>query len=340
MSYPKLTYNNPRNIERKRSDKMGKIIRLAGIEVMPGEKFQDFITVPGTEYKTPVTIVNGKQDGRTIYISTGVHGGEYPGVAVVSEVSSKLSPEEVSGAVIFTNCLNYSGMTGMYDAVVPEDGENINRKFPGSPEGTVTDRIRDFIVREIYPQVEFIADLHSGGAYESLSSCVFFPAACGQEMRELVLDVCKHIDIPYLVASTASDGLYSYGCHHGVPGMILERGGHGECDPFHVEGYKRDLKNILIYFGLLNGEYEPVSAKKTVFEHASYIGTDVTGFWYPEIELDTEFKKGDRLGLIKDIFGNTLKEFIAEHDGKVLYYNGALVAIENWTNIVAYGWLE
>ena len=60
MSYLMITYNNHRNIEGKRSDKMGKIIRLAGIEVMPGEKFQDFITIHGTDYRTPVTIVNGK----------------------------------------------------------------------------------------------------------------------------------------------------------------------------------------------------------------------------------------------------------------------------------------
>lgn len=340
MSYPMITYNNHRNIEGKRSDNMGKIIRLAGIKVMPGEKFQDFITVPGTEYKTPVTIVNGKQDGRTIYISTGVHGGEYPGVAAVSEVSSKLSPEEVSGAVIFTNCLNYSGMTGMYDAVVPEDGENINRRFPGSSEGTVTDRIRNFIVKEIYPQVEFIADLHSGGAYESLANCIFFPAVHGKELRDNVLDVCRYIDIPYLIASSSSDGLYSYGCKNGIPGMILERGGHGECDKEQIQGYVRDIHNILVYFGLILGDYEPVTEEKTLFEHASYIGTDISGFWYPDIELESEFKKGERLGVLKDIFGKVLKEFYAEHDGKVLYYNNALVAVENWTNLVAYGWLE
>ena len=58
---------------------MGKDIILAGRTIKRGEKIQDFITIPGTEYRTPVTVINGKGEGKTVLISAGVHGGEYPG---------------------------------------------------------------------------------------------------------------------------------------------------------------------------------------------------------------------------------------------------------------------
>ena len=55
---------------------MGNTIKLCGMQIQPGEKFQGFVTVPGTEYQTPVTVVNGKLPGKTLYFSAGIHCGE------------------------------------------------------------------------------------------------------------------------------------------------------------------------------------------------------------------------------------------------------------------------
>jgi hypothetical protein len=315
---------------------MGKDIRIADRTVKAGEKFQGFITVPGTSYKTPVTVINGREEGSTVLVSAGVHGGEYPGVASASEMSGELQPEDLHGAVIFLNCLNYSGMMQMVDAHVPEDDKNINRAFPGTPDGTVTDRIRYWVATEIRPQVDFIMDLHSGGQFESLSDLIFFPTACGREMRELTLDVSSHMDVNYLVASTASDGLYSYSCHQGTPGIILERSGHGECSRKSIDQGNRDIWNLLVYFGVIEGEFHPITAKQKIFERTIYLTSDEEGFWYPDVHIDEDIEKGQRLGVIRDVFGNVLKEYHAQFDATVIYMQGGLIAQKGRTNLVSY----
>ena len=316
---------------------MKKEIKIAGITIGAGETFRGFITVPNTGYRTPVTVINGRKEGRTLLISAGVHGGEYPGVASVSKVQGELRTEDISGAVIILNCLNYSGMMSMIDAHVPEDDKNINRDFPGCPDGTVTDRIKWWIATEIRPQVDFILDLHSGGQFEYLSDLIFYPAGCGEEMKEYVLSAAYQMDVKYLVASRASDGLYSWSAHQRTPGMILERSGHGECSREDIEKGIRDIYNLLIHLGIREGELYPTERKKRNFEETVYLEADISGFWYPDVYIDEEIVKGQRLGIIKDVFGNTLKEYHAVSDGTVLYMNGGLIAEKGRTNLIAYG---
>ena len=46
----------------------------------------------------------------------------------------------------------------------PHDMVNLNRVFPGDPGGWLTDQLASVITRKYLPQVEFLVDLHCGGA--------------------------------------------------------------------------------------------------------------------------------------------------------------------------------
>ena len=73
----------------------------------------------------------GNQPGKTLVVTAGVHGDEYVGIQAVRELLAQLSPGELSGRVIFVPVVNAGGFfAGTYR--VPEDGENLNRCFPGS----------------------------------------------------------------------------------------------------------------------------------------------------------------------------------------------------------------
>ena len=73
----------------------------------------------------------GKKAGKTLVVTAGVHGDEYVGIQAVRELLRQLSPGELSGQVIFVPVVNTGGFfAGTYR--VPEDGENLNRCFPGA----------------------------------------------------------------------------------------------------------------------------------------------------------------------------------------------------------------
>ncbi|MFQ7108282.1 MAG: succinylglutamate desuccinylase/aspartoacylase family protein [Neglectibacter timonensis] len=98
------------------------------------------ITAPGS-YAFTIPVEGGKpiqgvrvvgnSSGKTLVVTAGVHGDEYVGIQAVRELLSQLSPQELSGQVLFVPVVNTSGFfSGTYR--VPEDGENLNRCFPGA----------------------------------------------------------------------------------------------------------------------------------------------------------------------------------------------------------------
>ena len=43
------------------------------------------------------------------------------------------------------------------------------------------------------------------------------------------------------------------------------------------------------------------------------------GCWYPSRKLEDKVKKGEKVGEIRDFFGNVLRQYRAEEDGLILY---------------------
>ena len=68
------------------------------------------------------------------------------------------------------------------------------------------------------------------------------------------------------------------------------------------------------------------------------VGGDATktGCWYPCIQLDERVTAGQKLGEIRDYFGNVLAEYQAPCDGMVLYVIASL-AINEGEPIYALG---
>ena len=61
-----------------------------------------------------------------------------------------------------------------------------------------------------------------------------------------------------------------------------------------------------------------------------------SGCWYPEKQPGDRFRKGEKLGEIRDYFGNVLFTEIAPQDGVLLYQTASLNIIENGP-MVSYG---
>ncbi len=318
---------------------MNKEIVICGKKIKKGTKFQGMVYIPKTTYQTPVTIINGSRPGKTLYVSAGIHGGEYPGVAAIALLAERLQPEELSGAVIFLHCVNYSGMINMTDALVPEDGENLNANFPGKPDGTIGQKIAAWLAEEMLPQADFVVDLHSGGVYESLTPCLFFPAA-KQKVRKIAQDAAAVIDIPYCIASFSMTGHYSWAAMQGISGLLLERGGGGEYHSDEAKQYCRDIHNLMVYFGILNEKFFSRRTTQQIFEKTIYLAADETGFWYPAVQTNQRIKSGEKLGELKDVFGKNLRIYYAEHDGVVFYHASGFVVKKGFSNLVAYGLIK
>lgn len=314
---------------------MSDVLHLPGDLTLPrGEKLRRFFPVPGTDFSLPMTIAHGARPGRTLLISAGLHSGEYPGVAATQIVARDLDPAQLTGTVIIFHCINVSGFFAHRDGLVAEDNTNLNAIFPGDPAGTPGERLAAWIAAEWLPRADFIADLHSGGTYEALAPCLFFPAGA---TRAPALAAALDTHIPWLIASTATTGLYSYAnTALGIPGLLLERGSNGLLRPTDIEAYVRDLTSLLRHLGILPGVPEGRAAAHTIFERTTYFASPAAGVWFPAVRPGQRLCEGDRLGELRDFFGETQATYFAEHDG-IVFYHADGPAVSVGTNLVAYG---
>ena len=134
---------------------------FCGMALVPGRKVRVPLPVPGAQPLETLCLC-GAAPGRTLVVTAGVHGCEYVGVQALRRLAVELDPAELSGNVILLPLANPTGFYAGAKQVVPEDGVNLNRAFPGDPAGTLSARLAYALETALYQAADFLADLHSG----------------------------------------------------------------------------------------------------------------------------------------------------------------------------------
>lgn len=301
-----------------------------------GEKVKGFYTIPNSNVEIPVTIINGAGEGKTVLMTSGIHGGEYPGIQTAIELSDELDPKDVCGAVVIVHPVNTQAFRAKLPAVVPEDGKNLNREFPGKEDGTITQRTAWYITKDFHDIADFYVDMHGGDLHELVMPYVYFPGIGDQEVVEYSRSAACMLDLPYMVRSNATTGAYNSAAIRGVPSLLIERGGNGLWSKDEVRSYKADIVNLLRFLDVLPGKPWLPRTQPIEINKAIYLNSDAGGCWYPDVQPSQKISKGQKLGEIRDFFGETIKVYTSPVDGVVLYMTTTL-AIGEGSSIVAIG---
>jgi len=306
------------------------------MQVKYNEKEQYFVSVPGTAVTYPETVIYGAKPGKHVTVSAGVHSREYIGIEAVNRLAAALTPEQICGELHLLHAINYNGFIARSSDVCPEDGENLNRVFPGDADGSSTERLAAFLEKEVIASSDALIDLHSGGFCESLIPHVYFHGVASPEVNRQSEELARHVSVPYIVRSSAKNGFYSYAGQCGVPAIILERGCCGLWSEDEVLADMEDVKNMLRYLGTLQDGIDPVRYENIVLGRGWYEDAPVSGCWYPRKKVGACVHRGEVLGQIRDVFGNVLQTYLAKDDGVVLYQTASL-GIEKDHPMIAYG---
>lgn len=304
------------------------------LSLVPGEKSSGFINVPGTPVKMPTTVIVGTKPGKNILITGGVHGGEYPCIETAIRLATSLEPEDVQGTLVIIHPVNTPAFAARLQYYGPYDGKNLNRVFPGKALGTVSERIA-YAVHQLQQGADFYIDLHGGDIHEALVPFVIYSEVGGPEVVEASRKASALFGFPYVVGSTSENGSVGAASAVGTPGMLAELGQCGRWSEDEVETYLAATKNVLRHLGVLEGMV--VENKEVQFlEKMQVLKADHDGCWYPTKKLEEPVKAGEKVGEIRDFFGNTLSEYFAPDAGLVLYVVTSL-AISKGDPLLAIG---
>ncbi|MCW2656669.1 MAG: putative succinylglutamate desuccinylase / aspartoacylase family, partial [Jatrophihabitans sp.] len=112
--------------------------------------------------------VKGHRPGPHLTVIAGVHGTEYTSIAAAREFARSLDAATVQGTITVAPLVNPAAFWARSPFVVPLDGNNLNRSFPGNPDGPPTEVLAHHLTATFIEPTDYLLDLHAGDLPEAL----------------------------------------------------------------------------------------------------------------------------------------------------------------------------
>jgi uncharacterized protein len=279
-------------------------------------------TLPGAPVAVPyATVEGGAGNGPHLTVVAGVHGGEYTGMAALMRLMAGLDADRLRGRLTIVPVLNQLAFWSRTAFVVPEDGKNLNRCFPGDPAGTYTDVLAHELFEAFIRPADVLLDLHAGDLPEALEPfCLYEESPVEARSRELALVYgTGHVVRQSQAVRTIGGSTSAAAADLGIPAIIAEIGANGICDEASVAGHLQGVHNVLAHLGMLPGDVAAPVAPPVEHEGWAWLRTPVQGFWQSHVAVGADVRTGDLLGVVLDPWGGELHRVTAPADGCPLF---------------------
>jgi len=210
-----------------------------------------------------INIRNGK--GKKILIIGGNHGDEFEGPAAIMRVSQKVLSNEITGQILLIPCLSFSAVMNS-SRTNPLDNKNMNRAFPGDPDGSPTEMLAHYLETKLISNFDVIIDLHSGGKASIFTPCSLATKSKNTTLFNKNMILAKVFGAPtiwILGQNNDNRSLNSAAERAGIPMIAAELGGGGGVDPNMTNLAELGILNILNHLDIFKSKQ---NLKKSEFE--------------------------------------------------------------------------
>jgi uncharacterized protein len=269
----------------------------------------------------PAFEARGAKDGPRLSLIGGIHGCEYSSIAAVTRLMNELDTDELAGSITAVPVVSMQSFVRRSPFVVPEDGKNLNRCFPGSLEGSYTDVLARSIFDELIAPADVLVDLHGGDQAEGLEPFTIYEASA---VKDRARAIAVAFGLPYVVREEPRPGglggmTSSTAARAGIPAIIAEAGGRGLLEESCVQLLVTGVRNVLRHLEMLPGEPDPPSAAMRTVGRFTWLRCERAGWWDAAVASGDEVSEGQLLGRIRDLWGDVHEEIRAPEDGVVLF---------------------
>lgn len=288
---------------------------LLGTRIAPGEIRRLLWiageTTYGSKLETPVYVIRGTRPGPALCLTAAVHGDELNGVEIIRKLVSDISPKKLNGTVIGVPIVNLLGFT-RGTRYLP-DRRDLNRYFPGNPEGSSASRIAFSFFEDIVRHCDMLIDLHTG----SLTRTNMPQVRANLQIPE-VLDFTTKFGSTAVLHSTKLRGnLRSAATNYGIPAVALELGEPGSLQMEHVDEGVEIIETVLSGLGMTRqlwkgGESQPV------FYSSRWVRVNTGGLLISSVEVGERIQQGAVLGSMVNPITNESFDVVSPYSGRVL----------------------
>jgi predicted deacylase len=300
-------------------------LHIGSVQVKVGEKksFTQTIELDGTQVELPVFVINGVKDGPRLVITGGIHGAEYASVEAALQIGRSLQPEDLSGQVIILPVANMPAFKARSIYVCPLDGINLNRVFPGKPDGGKTAQLAHWIFQNAIKDADYYIDMHGGDLVEALAPFTIMSESGNAETDAKSLKLAEVFGIRDIVKSKSQGSTIAGAAGAGVPAILTEAGGQGIWTKESIFTHTDGAKRVMRWLKMIAGE-QPTAVTTRMLNQFIWLASEHTGYYYATVEIGDTVKKGQNIGMITNFEGSVLQEVIAPEAGEVLFLVSSL----------------
>jgi predicted deacylase len=299
------------------------------VDTRPGTKAAGTLDVAARDgdagTSIPYTIIRGAADGPVLALIAGVHGSEYVPIVGLQRLQATLDPATLTGTVILVHVANMPSFLGRTVYYSPVDGKNLNRVFPGSATGTISERIADVITREVIARATHVIDLHCGDGNEALRPYSYWITTGDADVVAASRDLALAFGLDRIVVDrerptnpAASIYLSNTAITRGKPAVTTETGALGLLDDESLALVERGIAGVVRHLGMRRTGPSPVASPVWI-ERDEVLRARVTGLFYAAVTPGATVTAGARIGHITDFHGRTLEEVVAPFAGEIFY---------------------
>ena len=314
-----------------------ELSQLGPLRASSGEAVSGYLEVPAlgdAGARIPVSLVRGAHDGPVLALIAGTHGYEYPGITALQRLRQSIDPRALRGTLILVHIANPPSFYGRTVYTSPADGKNLNRVYPGRPDGTLSERIAHAITTEVIAKADFLVDLHAGDANEALRPYVYMPVTGDARLDAATRGMALAFGLDHIVIDTgripspeATKFVDQTALARGIPAITTETGQLGQNDEHSIALAEHGIQNLMRHLGMLEGTAEPNTGVVWLKDYR-VITSSVNGVFRATVRDGYAVAEGGLLGELYDAFGAKVSDVRAPFAGIVNYVIGTPPAVE------------
>lgn len=221
-----------------------------------GPEPETFLLLEGTPLETEVCLLSGNEEGAAVYVIAGIHGDEEAGI---------LAADRLKSGAVEKGLLYILSPANGYGAEMcqrkTEEGRDLNRNFPGDPQGWDAERLAAAIYRDIEEKrPAVVLDLHEAHAgteqTDALGNSIICHSLDG--IGELVLELLaasqdgRFLSSPFTLYGSPPAGSINRTVTEelGIPVITVETFREEPLEE-RVEKHLLTVEFVLEYYGLI-----------------------------------------------------------------------------------------
>jgi predicted deacylase len=296
-----------------------------------GQRATGFIDVPaGVDpgSRIPVIVINGAKAGPTLALVAGSHGTEYASIVAMAQLAQLVDPALLSGALVIVPLVNPASFLEKVPHLNPVDHKNMNRFYPGKPDGTITERASWAIGKQVVEKCDYLIDLHGGDLDENLRQYTYWANTGNERIDTISKGMVLAFGFDHIVIqrsrtnaprpANATSALSRFAEDTGKPSVTAEGGHAGTSSAEDVDALIRGCANVMRHLKMLPGEVKPVKHPLWIARY-TVVASEQDGIFYPLTVPEAYVQKGAKIGFMTNYFGDKIADVTTPVAGVVLY---------------------